>query len=63
MDLRSSAVFARTRKRTSRKSWFATAYAWMANSAEVLMIGADAIFTKPIDIPALVTLVESLLPT
>ena len=38
----------------------ATADTWAASSAEVLMIGADAIVTKPIDIPHLVELVESL---
>lgn len=41
----------------------ATADTFMASSAEVLMIGADGIFTKPIDVPALVALVESLLGT
>lgn len=39
----------------------ATADTWMATSAEVMMIGADGIFTKPIDIAGLVTLIESLL--
>lgn len=39
----------------------ATADTWMAKSAEMTMIGADGVFTKPIDIPALLALVERLL--
>ena len=39
----------------------ATADTWMAKSAEMTMIGADGVFTKPIDIAALLELVERLL--
>ena len=39
----------------------ATADTWMATSAEMMMVGADGVFTKPIDIPALLALVETLM--
>jgi len=40
----------------------ATADTWMASSAEMLMVGADGVFTKPLDIRALTAFVDTLLP-